>query len=146
MEPLVFMCGDNSSFCCGHGDTGRPIFKPRLVEALKGVSCKRHLHALTGDDRCIPGAKVTVVHWVCASKRKTFVLVDDGSVYGFGWMGFGSLGFASDKVMRPRVLDSLRPHHISQVSTGLYHTVVVTNWDKFLVSETMKEHNLGMKH
>ena len=59
------------------------------------------------------------------------MLVDDGSVYGFGWMGFGSLGFldrgASDKVMRPQILDSLRPHHISQVSTGLYHTVVVTN-------------------
>ena len=59
------------------------------------------------------------------------MLADDGSVYGFGWMGFGSLGFpdrgASDKIMRPRILDSLRPHRISQVSTGLYHTVVVTN-------------------
>ncbi|KAI8552618.1 hypothetical protein RHMOL_Rhmol06G0280700 [Rhododendron molle] len=68
---------------------------------------------------------------VCASKRKTFVLVDDGSVYGFGWMAFGSLGFtdrgASDKITKPRILDSLRPYHISQVSTGLYHTVVVTN-------------------
>ncbi|KAF7140885.1 hypothetical protein RHSIM_Rhsim06G0196700 [Rhododendron simsii] len=68
---------------------------------------------------------------VCASKRKTFVLVDDGSVYGFGWMAFRSLGFtdrgASDKITKPRILDSLRPYHISQVSTGLYHTVVVTN-------------------
>lgn len=68
---------------------------------------------------------------VCASKRKTFVLVDNGSVYGFGWMGFGSLGFpdrgVSDKIVKPRVLDSLRPYHISQISTGLYHTVVVTN-------------------
>lgn len=46
-------------------------------------------------------------------------------------MGFGSLGFpdrgVSDKVMRPRVLDSLRAHRVSQISTGLYHTVVVTN-------------------
>ncbi|KAL6314561.1 hypothetical protein AAG906_026900 [Vitis piasezkii] len=59
---------------------------------------------------------------VCARKRKTFVLVDTGSVYGFGWMGFGSLGFpdrgASDKVMRPWILDSLRGHYISQISTG----------------------------
>lgn len=37
----VFTCGDNSSFCCGHRDTGRPIFRPRLVEALKGVPCKQ---------------------------------------------------------------------------------------------------------
>lgn len=46
-------------------------------------------------------------------------------------MGFGSLGFpdrgVSDKVMRPLILDSLRAHHVSQISTGLYHTVVVTD-------------------
>lgn len=264
----VFTCGDNSSFCCGHKDTTRPIFKPRLVEALKGVPCNKvaaglnftvfltrqgHLYTCgtnthgqlgQGDtlDRPIPtiiellkevgsvsqiaagpsyvlavtnngvvysfgsGSNfclghgeqhnefqprviqtfqrkgIHVVHvsagdehvvaldssgfvytWgkgycgalghgdeidktipkqlntlnnhlavqVCARKRKTFVLVDDGSVYGFGWMGFGSLGFpdrgASDKILRPRVLDSLRSHHVSQISTGLYHTVVVTN-------------------
>ncbi|ERM95212.1 ultraviolet-B receptor UVR8 [Amborella trichopoda] len=68
---------------------------------------------------------------VCARKRKTFVLLDDGSVFAFGWMGFGSLGFSdrssSDKIMKPRVLETLRGHHISQISTGLYHTVVVTN-------------------
>ncbi|KAK9269707.1 hypothetical protein L1049_001485 [Liquidambar formosana] len=264
----VFTCGDNSSFCCGHRDTGRPIFRPRLVEALKGVPCKqvvaglsftvfltRQGHVYTcgtnthgqlghGDtvDRPTPtivempevvGSVVQIaagpsyalavtddgtvysfgsgsnfclghgeqhnelrpraiqtfrrkgIHvvrvsagdehvvaldscgfvytWgkgycgalgygdeidkttpellsilkshlavqVCASKRKTFVLVDTGTVYGFGWMGFGSLGFLdrgpSDKVMIPQILDSLRPYHISQISTGLYHTVVVTN-------------------
>ncbi|XAR68362.1 hypothetical protein NMG60_11003461 [Bertholletia excelsa] len=236
----VFTCGDNSSFCCGHRDTGRPIFRPRLVEALKGVPCKqvaaglsftmflsRQGHVYTcgtnahgqlghgdtldrptptiiehlqcfgsvvdiaagpsyalavlddgtifsfgsgtnfclghgeqhtelqpraiqsfrrkgihivcvsaGDEHVVAldssgyvytwgkgycGAlghgdeidkttpellsslKSLVAMQVCASKRKTFVLVDDGSVYGFGWMGFGSLGFpdrgASDKVM-----------------------------------------------
>jgi alpha-tubulin suppressor-like RCC1 family protein len=46
-------------------------------------------------------------------------------------MGFGSLGFpdrgSSDKVMKPRVLESLRDHYVSQISTGLYHTVAVTN-------------------
>ncbi|XP_052178556.1 ultraviolet-B receptor UVR8 isoform X2 [Diospyros lotus] len=264
----VFTCGGNSSFCCGHRDTGRPIFRPRLVEALNGIACKqvaaglnftmfltrqghvytcgmnaqgqlghgdtldrptptiveflesigsvvqiaagpsyalavmndgtvhsfgsgtnfclghgeqhnelqpRAIHSFrrkcihiirvsAGDEHVVAldssgfvytwgkgycgalghgdeidkttpellnGLKGHVAVQVCASKRKTFVLVDDGSVYGFGWMGFGSLGFpdrgASDKITRPRVLESLKSHHISQVSTGLYHTVVVTN-------------------
>lgn len=264
----VFTCGDNSSFCCGHSDTARPIFRPRLVEALKGLPCKqvaaglnftvfltRKGHVYTcgtnthgqlghgdtvdkptpkivqllesvgtvvqiaagpsyviavmedgtvysfgsgtnfclghgeqhnelqprviqsfrrkgihvvrvsaGDEHVVALDSSGYVHtWgkgycgalghgdeidkttpellsslkghlavqVCASKRKTFVLADDGSLYGFGWMGFGSLGFpdrgVSDKVTRPRVLKSLSSHHISQVSTGLYHTVVVSN-------------------
>lgn len=59
------------------------------------------------------------------------MLVDNGSMYGFGWMGFGSLGFpdkgVSDKVLKPSKLYSLKDHHISQVSTGLYHSVVLTN-------------------
>ncbi|XVE80169.1 hypothetical protein DITRI_Ditri14bG0118100 [Diplodiscus trichospermus] len=263
----VFTCGDNSSFCCGHRDTSRPIFRPRLVEAMKGIPCKqvaaglnftvfltRQGHVYTcgtnthgqlghGDTQDRPTPKMVellegvgsvvqiaagpsyvlavtdngavysfgsgsnfclghgeqhnefqpraiqtfkrkgihvlrvsagdehvvaldscgyVYTWgkgycgalghgdeidktlplqlssltsqlavqVCARKRKTFVLVDSGSVYGFGWMGFGSLGFpdrvVSDKVMKPRILDSLRGHHVSQISTGLYHTVVVT--------------------
>lgn len=71
---------------------------------------------------------------VCARKRKTFVLLDTGVVYGFGWMGFGSLGFpdrgVSDKVLRPRCLNSLRVHRVSQISTGLYHTVMVTEKGK----------------
>ncbi|KAI4322918.1 hypothetical protein L6164_022568 [Bauhinia variegata] len=264
----VFTCGDNSSSCCGHKDTNRPISRPRLVEALKGVPCKQVAAGLNytifltrqgrvytcgsntygqlghGDSQDRPTPKIIemldgvvsvvqiaagpsyvlavmenglvysfgsganfclghgeqhnefqpraiqtfrrkgihvvrvsagdehavaldskgfVYTWgkgycgalghgdeidkttpeilsclkrplavqVCARKRKTFVLVDSGSVYGFGWMGFGSLGFldrgVSDKVMKPRVLDSLRAHHVSQISTGLYHTVVVTN-------------------
>lgn len=264
----VFTCGDNSSFCCGHRDTGRPIFRPRLIEAMKGIPCKQvaaglnftvfltrqglvytcgtNTHGQLGhgdtQDRPTPktvellervGSVVQIaagpsyvltvtdngvvysfgsgsnfclghgeqqnefqpraiqtfkrkgVHvlrvsagdehvvavdssgyvytWgkgycgelghgdeidktlpehlislkgqlavqVCARKRKTFVLVDGGAVYGFGWMGFGSLGFpdrgVSDKIMRPRLLDCLRNHRVSQVSTGLYHTVVVTH-------------------
>lgn len=264
----VFTCGDNSSFCCGHRDTNRPIFRPRLVEALKGIPCKQVAAGLSftmflsqngqvytcgtnghgqlghGDTVDQPTPKLVelldclgsivqiaagpsyalavsndgtlysfgsgtnfclghgeqqnellprvvqsfrrkgihvvrvsagdehvvaldssgyVYSWgkgycgalghgdesgrttpqplislqnhlavqVCASKRKTFVLVDDGSLYGFGWMGFGSLGFpdrgVSDKVVSPQVLECLKDHHISQVSTGLYHTVVVTN-------------------
>ncbi|PQQ11890.1 ultraviolet-B receptor UVR8 isoform X2 [Prunus yedoensis var. nudiflora] len=49
---------------------------------------------------------------VCARKRKTFVLGDNDSVYGCGWMGFGSLGFpdrgVSDKILSPRILDSFK--------------------------------------
>lgn len=269
----VFTCGDNSSFCCGPRDVGRSIFRPKVVEALKGIPCKqvatglsftmfltRHGHVYTcginnhgqlghGDTQDRPSPRklellqcvASIVHiaagpsyslaitddgtlfsfgsgtnfclghgelhdelqpravqsfkrkdihivrvsagdehvvaldsngfvhtWgkgycgalghgdefdkttpqlldslksrlavqVCASKRKTFVLVDDGSVYGFGWTGFGSLGFpdmgVSDKVLRPRVLDSLRQHHILQVSSGLYHTVVITSQGRAL--------------
>ncbi|KAL3345812.1 hypothetical protein AABB24_024650 [Solanum stoloniferum] len=223
-------CGDNSSYCCGHSDTGHPIFRPRMVEALKNIpvkqvaaglsftmfltrighvfTCGTNAHGQLGhgdtSDRPTPtciellasigsivqiaagpsyalavsndetlysfgsgtnfclghgeqqnelqpranqsfkrkGINVALVSagdehvvaldstgyvytWgkgycgalghgdeidkttpshltslkshlavqVCASKRKTFVLVDNGSVYGFGWMGFGSLGF-----------------------------------------------------
>lgn len=264
----VYTCGDNSSFCCGHRDISRPVFRPRLVDALKGILCKqvatglsftmfltRQGHVYTcgmnthgqlghgdtldqptprivehlkdvgfvvqiaagpsyalavtddgtlysfgsGSNFCLGhGEQQTETHprpiqsfkrkgthvlcvsagdehvvaldssgfvytWgkgycgalghgdeidktspqllsslkdhlavqVCASKRKTFVLVDSGSVYAFGWMGFGSLGLTdrgvSDKVLKPRMLESLWPHHISQISTGLYHTVVITN-------------------
>ncbi|KAI3833658.1 hypothetical protein MKW92_041907 [Papaver armeniacum] len=263
----VFTCGDNSSYCCGHGEVGRAIFRPRLVEALKGVSCKqvatglsftafltnqghvytcginthgqlghgdsvdkptpkivgllesvgsvvqiasgpsytlavmndgtvysfgsgsnfclghgeqhneslprviqsfkrKNIHVVrvsAGDEHAIAldsngfaytwgkgycgalgqgdeidkttptqlnGMKGHLAVQVCARKRKTFVLVDDGSVFGFGWMGFGSLGFtdkgASDKVMKPEMLNSLRGERISQISTGLYHSVAVT--------------------
>lgn len=264
----VFTCGDNSSFCCGHGEVGRAIFRPTCIEALKGVACKqvatglsftviltRQGHVYTcgsnthgqlghGDtlDRPTPrrveafeslghvvqiaaGASYTIavtedgtVHsfgsctnfclghgdqrdeplpraiqsfkrrnihvlrvsagdehavaldssghvytWgrgycgalghgdendktnpellaslknhlavqVYARKRKTFVLTNVGSVFAFGWMAFGSLGFSdrgcSDKVMKPRTLENLRSHYVSQISTGLYHTVAVTN-------------------
>ncbi|KAF9590692.1 hypothetical protein IFM89_036215 [Coptis chinensis] len=264
----VFTCGDNSSYCCGHGEGGHAIFRPRRVEALKGVSCKQvatglsftafltrqgHVYtcgsnahgqlghgdnvdrptpkiveALEGvgcvvqiaagpsytlavmDDgtvysfgsgtnfclghgeqhnelqpRAIQSFKRKNIHvvrvsagdehvvaldsngyvytWgkgycgalghgdeidkttpallssikgllvvqVCARKRKTFVLMDNGSVFAFGWMAFGGLGFSdrgvSDKVMKPHIINNLRAHRVSQISTGLYHTVVVTN-------------------
>ncbi|CAD5170601.1 unnamed protein product [Musa acuminata subsp. malaccensis] len=265
---VVFTCGDNSSFCCGHGEVGRTIFRPTRIEALKGIPCKqvatglsftviltmqgqiytcgsnthgqlghgdtvdrptprnieyfeglghvvqisagasytfavtydgrihsfgscnnfclghgdqhdelvprviqsfrrRNIHILrvsAGDEHAVAlDSSGYVYTWgrgycgalghgdendktspellatlkghlavqVCARKRKTFVLTDEGSVFAFGWMGFGSLGFSdrgsSDKVMKPRVLDSLKSHHVTQISTGLYHTVGVTN-------------------
>lgn len=74
--------------------------------------------------------------------------MDTGSVYGFGWMGFGSLGFpdrgASDKVLRPWMLDSLRGHHISQISTGLYHTVAVTTKGQILGFGDNERAQLGL--
>ncbi|KAG2681953.1 hypothetical protein I3760_11G167300 [Carya illinoinensis] len=49
---------------------------------------------------------------VCARRRETFVLADDGSVYGFGWMGLASLGFpdrgVSQRIMRPQILKMLK--------------------------------------
>ncbi|KAI4388147.1 hypothetical protein MLD38_000504 [Melastoma candidum] len=104
----VYTWGKGYCGALGHGDEIDKVV-PELAENLKS-----HLAVQ-----------------VCARKRKTFVLIEHGYVFGFGWMAFGSLGFpdrgASDKVLRPRILSSLRTHRISQISTGLYHTVVVTN-------------------
>lgn len=41
----MFTCGDNSSFCCGHGEVSRIIFRPTAVETMKGIPCEQvHLH------------------------------------------------------------------------------------------------------
>ncbi|PQP95459.1 uncharacterized protein Pyn_08217 [Prunus yedoensis var. nudiflora] len=132
------------------------LFRPKLVDALKGLPCKQlytwgegYCGALGhGDeiDKTTPElmnrlkSYLAVQVWlpkrlridaVCARKRKTFVLADIHSVYGCGWMGFGSLGFPdrgiSDKILSLPILESLRAHHVSQISTGLYHTVALTS-------------------
>ncbi|CAN7074837.1 unnamed protein product [Brassica oleracea var. botrytis] len=157
----VYSFGSGSSFCLGHGEQ-QDEHQPRVIQAFKrkGVHILRvsagDEHAVAFDsngqvytwgkgycgalghgdenDKITPQVLVSLnnclVVQVCARKRKTFVLVEGGVLYGFGWMGFGSLGFpdrgVSDKVLRPRVLESLKPHRVSQVSTGLYHTIVVT--------------------
>ncbi|XP_058082058.1 ultraviolet-B receptor UVR8 isoform X2 [Magnolia sinica] len=162
VDGTVHSFGSGSNFCLGHGDQHNE-FQPRAIQSFK----RKNIHVVrvsAGDehavaldssgyvytwgkgycgalghgdenDKTIPGLltslKGHLAVQVCARKRKTFVLMDNGSTFGFGWMGFGSLGFsdrgASDKVTKPRILDSLRAHHISQISTGLYHTVAVTN-------------------
>ncbi|KAJ0264149.1 Uncharacterized protein HA466_0025520 [Hirschfeldia incana] len=157
----VYSFGSGSSFCLGHGEQ-QDEHQPRVIQAFKrkGIHILRvsagdeHAVALDsngrvytwgkgycgalghGDenDKITPQLLVSLNNClavqVCARKRKTFVLVEGGLLYGFGWMGFGSLGFpdrgVSDKVLRPRVLESLKPHRVCQVSTGLYHTIIVT--------------------
>ncbi|BBH01820.1 Regulator of chromosome condensation family protein [Prunus dulcis] len=259
----VFTCGDNSSFCCGHKDTNRPIFRPRLVEALKGLPCKqvatglnftvfltRKGHVYTcganthgqlghGDTIDSPAPKmielpegIGYIVQIAAGPSYVLAVADNGVVYSFGsgshfclghgeqhdefqpraiqtfkrkgihvvrvsagdehavaldssgyvytwgkgycgcpellridaivqskdnhWCcqnfhrcvlesgrplfsvttvqymvvvgwGLAALDFqtgVSDKILSPRILDSLRAHHVSQISTGLYHTVV----------------------
>ncbi|XP_042491172.1 ultraviolet-B receptor UVR8-like [Macadamia integrifolia] len=156
----VYSFGSGSNFCLGHGQQQNE-FQPREIEAFKGVHVVRiaaadeHVVGLDssgfvytwgkgycgalghGDesDKMIPelvhSLKGHLAVQVCARKRKTLVLMDDGSVFGFGWMGFGSLGLSdkgsSDKVMKSQVVENLRGHHICQISTGMYHTVIVTN-------------------
>lgn len=157
----VYSFGSGSSFCLGHGEQ-QDEHQPRVIQAFKrkGIHILRvsagdeHAVALDsngrvytwgkgycgalghGDenDKITPQVLVSLNNClavqVCARKRKTFVLVEGGLLYGFGWMGFGSLGFpdrgVSDKVLRPRVLECLKQHRVCQVSTGLYHTIVVT--------------------
>ncbi|RRT46623.1 hypothetical protein B296_00052650 [Ensete ventricosum] len=57
----VFTCGDNSSFCCGHGEVGRTIFKPSRIEALKGIPCKQvYLHHHSKCTNVLPNEYVVV--------------------------------------------------------------------------------------
>ncbi|XP_065862126.1 ultraviolet-B receptor UVR8 [Euphorbia lathyris] len=158
----VYSFGSGSNFCLGHGEQHNELlpraihtFRRKDIHVVRVSAGDEHAVALDssgfvytwgkgycgalghGDeiDKTLPeplnSLRNQLAVQVCASKRKTFVLVDSGGVYGFGWMGFGSLGIldrdVSDKVLKPRRLESLRAHHVSQISTGLYHTVAVTN-------------------
>ncbi|KAL9663086.1 hypothetical protein QQ045_027923 [Rhodiola kirilowii] len=160
-DGTVYSFGSGTNLCLGHGEQQNGL-EPRAISKLR----ENEIHIVSvsaGDEHVVALDSSGYVHtWgkgycgalghgdeidkttpellsslknhlavqVCASKRKTFVLIEDGSVYGFGWTGFGSLGFPqlgpSDKVMKPCLLDSLKGHQISQISTGLYHTVAVT--------------------
>ena len=87
---------------------------------------------------------------VCARKRKTFVVGDDGSVHAFGWMGFGSLGLSercgrSDKVLRPRRLDCLKDSSVAQISSGLYHTMAITRQGTVLGFGDNERAQLGLE-
>uniref|UniRef100_A0A0D6QXG2 Uncharacterized protein n=1 Tax=Araucaria cunninghamii TaxID=56994 RepID=A0A0D6QXG2_ARACU len=161
-DGTLYTFGSGSNFCLGHGEP-RDELQPRAVQSFK----RKNIHVIrvsAGDehavaldssgyvytwgkgycgalghgdeiDKTTPELLTTIKEHrsvqVCARKRKTFVLSDDGLVFGFGWMGFGSLGFVdrgiSDKVVSPQVLETLKGYHVSQISTGLYHTVAVTN-------------------
>ncbi|PWZ41711.1 hypothetical protein Zm00014a_027754 [Zea mays] len=125
-DGTVHSFGSCTNFCLGHGDQHDELL-PRAIQSFKW----RNIHVVrvsAGDEHAVA---LDALGYVCARKRKTFVLTDKGSVVAFGWMGFGSLGFPDrgplDKVMRPRVLESLQDHYVSQISTGLYHTVAVTS-------------------
>ncbi|XP_072985908.1 ultraviolet-B receptor UVR8-like [Typha latifolia] len=161
-DGTVHSFGSCTNFCLGHGDQHDELgpraiqsFKRRNIHVVRVSAGDEHAVALDscgyvytwgrgycgalghGDENdktspeLLASLKDQIAVQVCARKRKTFVLTDEGSVFAFGWMGFGSLGFSdrgsSDKVMKPRILDSLHSHYISQISTGLYHTVAVTN-------------------
>lgn len=161
-DGTVYSFGSCSNFCLGHEDQHDELlpkaiqsFKRKKIHVVRVSAGDEHAVALDsngyvytwgrgycgalghGDenDKTSPellnSLKSNLAVQVCARKRKTFVLTDKGSVFAFGWMGFGSLGFSdrgcSDKVLKPQILDNLQSHHISQISTGLYHTVAITN-------------------
>eukprot|EP00249_Psilotum_nudum_P011414 c23158_g1_i2 orf=819-2285(+) len=123
----VFTWGKGYCGALGHGDENdKPT--PELVASLKDIRAVQ----------------------VCAKKRKTFVLDDEGIVYAFGWMGFGSLGLTdrgnSDKILNPHALSSLKKHRVSQISTGLYHTVVITTKGTILGFGDNERGQLGLDH
>ncbi|KAA8523875.1 hypothetical protein F0562_010298 [Nyssa sinensis] len=155
----VFTCGDNSSFCCGHRDTGRPIFRPRLVEALKGVPCKqvaaglsftmfltRQGHVYTcgtnahgqlghGDtlDRSTPKVVellecVGSVVQIAAGPSYGLALTNDGTVHSFGSGTNFCLGHGEQhNELRPRAIQSFRRKGIRvvRVSAGDEHVVAL---------------------
>ncbi|KAG5037453.1 hypothetical protein JHK86_018293 [Glycine max] len=145
-----------ANFCLGHGDQHDELqpcpiqkFRRKGIHIVRASAGDEHAMAIDsngfgycgalghGDeiDNTTPELLISLKNQldvqVCTRKRKTFVLVNSGLVYGFGSMGFGSLRFldrrVSDKVLKPRILDTMRAHHVSQISTGLYHTVVITS-------------------
>ncbi|XP_031284117.1 PH, RCC1 and FYVE domains-containing protein 1 [Pistacia vera] len=102
----VFTCGDNSSYCCGHRDTSRPIFRPRRVEALKGVPCKQ----------------------VAAGLNFTVFLTRQGHVYTCGSNTHGQLGHG-DTVDRPtpRSIASIEEvGSVVQIAAGPSYVLAVT--------------------
>uniref|UniRef100_A0A1J3FWJ4 Ultraviolet-B receptor UVR8 n=2 Tax=Noccaea caerulescens TaxID=107243 RepID=A0A1J3FWJ4_NOCCA len=120
----VYTWGRGKSGALGHGDQNdKPI--PEIVFSLKN-----HLAVQ-----------------VCASFMRTFVVVESGLVYGFGASKFGSLGIGGEghagEVEQPRVLECLRPHRVSQVSSGLAHTMVVTQEGRLLGFGDNRDSQLG---
>ncbi|KAI3889130.1 hypothetical protein MKX03_004293 [Papaver bracteatum] len=153
-DGTIYSFGSGSNFCLGHGEQHNGSL-PRVIQSFK----RKNIHVVrvsAGDEHAIAldsnGFAYTWGKGYCDALGQggeidkttptqlndmkghlavqTFVLVVDGSVFGFKWMGFGSLGFtdrcASDKVMKPEMLNSLRGESFSQISTGLYHLVAVT--------------------
>lgn len=102
-------------FCgaLGHGDENNHVF-PTKVMAL-------------GDIRAVQ---------ISTRKRKLLILDDNGDVFGAGWSALGSLIAGtfntSEKVMLPQKISELKAHHVTQISTGFYHTVLATKEGKIL--------------
>ncbi|GAB4846384.1 hypothetical protein Ancab_025390 [Ancistrocladus abbreviatus] len=178
-EGYVYTCGSNTHGQLGHGDMlDRPT--PKIVEVLEDVVSIVQIAAGHGEQhdelqpRAIQLFRRKDIHVLRVSAGDEHVVAVDSCGYVYTWgkgycgaLGHGdeidkttpvllgspedariavqtmvlftalggwhlvALGFpdraASDKVMKPRILDSLRSHHISQISTGLYHTVVISN-------------------
>ncbi|CAA6655671.1 unnamed protein product [Spirodela intermedia] len=103
----VFTCGDNSSFCCGHGEVGRAIFRPTRIEAMKGMPC---VQAATG-------------------LSFTVLLTKDGHVYTCGTNTHGQLGHG-DNLDRPtpkkvEAFEGLG--RVTQIAAGSSYTLSVAD-------------------
>ncbi|KAF6141432.1 hypothetical protein GIB67_021248 [Kingdonia uniflora] len=102
----VFTCGDNSSFCCGHGEVRRAIFKPMLVDALKNVAFKQ----------------------VAAGLSFTVFLTKQGCIYTCGSNSHGQLGHG-DTIDRPtpKIVELLGGlSRVVQIAAGPSYTLAVT--------------------
>lgn len=72
---------------------------------------------------------------------KTFVVVEGGLVYGFGSCYYGSLGIYGEGDYGK--VECLKPHRVLQVTTGKFHTVVVTQEGRLLGFGDNRDSQLG---
>ncbi|KAJ6839915.1 ultraviolet-B receptor UVR8-like [Iris pallida] len=103
----VFTCGDNSSYCCGHGEVARAVFRPTCIESLKGIACKQ----------------------VATGLSFTVILSQQGHVYTCGNNTHGQLGHG-DTIDRPtpRKVESFQGlGHVTQIAAGASYTFALTN-------------------
>lgn len=101
----VFTYGDNSSGCCGHGDIQGPIYKPTLVEALSGTSCKL----------------------VSTGLSFTAAVTAEGAIYTWGSGSHGQLGHGDTvEQSHPVLIDSVSSiGAVTQVATGASYTLAL---------------------
>eukprot|EP01028_Stygiella_incarcerata_P009579 TRINITY_DN45980_c0_g2_i1.p1 TRINITY_DN45980_c0_g2~~TRINITY_DN45980_c0_g2_i1.p1 ORF type:complete len:397 (-),score=85.40 TRINITY_DN45980_c0_g2_i1:85-1275(-) len=102
----LFTWGSGESGCLGHGTSDFNELAPRCVDSLLDIG--------------------RVIHVSCGGKH-TVVVMEDGRVFSWGDNMYGKLGLGDDKDrMEPVWIESLSEEKIIQVSTGLWHTLFLT--------------------
>lgn len=102
----MYAFGENTSCCCGVGDSGQPILKPSHVTSLQGIPCQQ----------------------VATGNAYTLAVTRAGEVYSWGCGDSGQLGHGdSQDEFRPRKSEQFYGSDpVVQVSAGFRHSLAVT--------------------